>query len=521
MDKLIKIILHYGASAYGLDPFRIYQCRESVYRRYNFNHGGGFSKNKYIRIFIVIWLAYIVLKYLTLTTIQMILYQYSYLGNCTKARLNLNFLRDKMSTSEEEYDQGYVIAQRAMRWGDMIGNPFYALPGISYLIYLGLMFLNLLHFLIIPYYYKKHPMDARHIRLLLEPDHEIARVDIILREQIHFSIFSPKLKPIWETSSMDRNRLVKIHEALLTVKPELMRPVVYTREFHSTHVKLSFYGFITFIAVIVPYLVFLTHSLYRDLRHCISRNFHVREQIAFFEIATLFFSASLFIIYQALTINIDVIFHIISAADLKRDMQECIADLKALVENHSLIPKVILTTSAKRLPIGIEDEINFDFNKKLLQTYIKLRLTDEDIKGNNTYVTNELNSFLIVIATTCMGIIIAWRINSFDLVNLRISLLIYLLVLCNVTLCGCVIARARWTEVNRIGYSLLANLAIKSSELRQPISMDFIATYWIRLVRSNCLSDDRMSMVAFNLVSIDFKTLLSINLLFITLASML
>lgn len=598
IEKILKKVILYCFSVFSVDAYGIYtsnkrlksyhmiyslpEVKEMTEKRQEKNTL--LLKTTWYRLFIAYQL-YLCIKFLLLAFIELIAYQ-SYTDyevhhqSCLDRKETL-LLYQKNVTKHLYHNNNHNYSKFELyiiELGNKIGNPLQTFPGSASIIYIGFTIVNVICNTSIPIYFKIYPMDAVHLRLLLNKDIEIWRIDYLIKEKllhiiknqtIKFQTYVKEYTNIFDNNnnvnSNNYNQekklysyrlfgledLEKIIESLKLVIHE-MRPSIYDPSFHDTHVNVSAFIFVCVYLSFSPYVAVMVTTFEQEVMNCqLNNNFTKLEWFTYFEMVFSFGFASCVLSYTAIVILVNVVTQFVSVSSIIKELKACLDITRKrnfsyllkrdiCLNNHNNNEmyqklekqKIIFNKPKESIVLSLDHHKNkelinscldneLEVDRKLLKTFIKITISELDVKSNNCFISTLLNFYLSTMITSYFIMLAAGRLNRHDLYNIRLYLIYYLYLSTNLVLCCCAIAYAQWIHVSKFGYSLLAELAIKSERCDQLIWNNFIAVSWHRLICSGCLSDDRMSVNACKLFSINFKNVLSLNIVYFSLAALL
>lgn len=547
------------------DPFSVYKgtnhvSHQAKYRLYlseelrikQDDYATKFARNRNIIKNVI--LTYSMIKYTTIGIVQIMKY-----------KIVEDYKSKSSSTSNNEYknDQTFKFFDSL---GNLIGNPLSALTGISLMIYSSFIVGFAYSAAYLPYRFSYNPVNAVNLRFMLDPLREIKRIDILIRNKLDeyatfinthkfpvkenpLNLYAERLlnyKPISYRNQLniyDTNRnedeliyLDKQMEILNNERSNVwkMRPNCYSsNSYKSLHFDVIRIQIISLIlgALILSYLpkeIFLRSAIGKcqikySRDNCrIFEAFNWKDILALVEILIGIFILGVIIAFEVITI----ISNTFCQMRLIRNMRENLNDYLNDIRTFNRM-KDDLANFKRNKPTLNENEFISKFDEhlmgKMLRYLIKITLSEKDLKINAVYLTQIVESFVITFAMGLLSSLFASRLNGLDIKPIRTTVLLLTFLGANAILFTCAFVYARIIDIEKLGWSLLAQNSIRVSFENtrcNPVENDIFSTGWRKLILSEELSDKRNAVCLFGL-NINFKRILELDFLVISLMSLL
>lgn len=438
---------------------------------------------------------------------------------------------------------------------DLMGNPMRDSFGLSIFIYVILTVGIGYTIGYLPHHYSVKPMDAVNLRFMLDPSREIKRVDRVIYDSLasicasvepfecarastdcqrpvlnelppssHQLYLSGSLvsrhSPSWR-NHLNQTKLVEgIERERAFVRRQrdflmLMRPPIFSKRWCKELYRISLLLAYFILATAIPYALAVVYALIKSMyeSRCASSKkctFNAKELLSIFELL-LGMGVFLFAIHiQVHTIITNSYTQFTMARTIKRNLDLCVNELAKCNFEYE---------NGRRIGDNEQDgALDSHVDNLLFRTLVRLTVSEEELRRNAAFLSEFVSSFLAV-SMACLSIgLIAGRLDGVDLGNFRSISFISVWAATNVLITGCASIFARTLDVEKVAWSILAQSTLRitlrgSSESSR---IDFIATYWRKLVLSYGLSDFRNSVHPYGM-AITYKRVIELNFLVLTL----
>lgn len=577
LQRFIRQTIVYTLFMLDLDPFLIYKfdssnpsAQSKIHNQKVRSHNLEEFKIDYShwdkwrgrwRLVFVSLNIYFIAKFTLITIVQWVLRRYSmrvsrlgskfYLSYHNPAHHNLlhngsNYFQDQAETS--------IILDYSLWLSSSLGNPYSALYGISMFINLSLA-INLIHSIVwLPIYYKCYqPMDALHLRILLSPIREIKRIDYMIEEKLNYILFIVRLKLLTTNNltlcnqvntnyvlEQNFNELKRIAVDLKSNHIDLMRPAAFNIKFQKNHFKTVLICILLAISITIPWLFYLPRTLINSAinERCriikrFQANFNYPEQCTFkyifsaqdvwylFEVMLAVVALGFLFIIEISMILANVSSQLETVMSMKADLELCLRSLDFCESiNHD---NDLLGPPSDNLLNDKTARSELMLDSILLRTFIKIRISEEDIRKNNVFVSQWLTSLTGIIGTLLAMIILGGNVRNEhqEIKTLRMAILVWSLLVVNLTLLSCAYAFARTADIAKLAWSALAQMLIRSERRKREFYSDFIAISWCKLVDNQAVSENHNSIKLFNMMSVRYRSIIEANFVLISVVSLL
>lgn len=540
-----------------LAKYRLYLSKEL---RMDDNSKGN-VKQKVNKVKIII-LIYLVIKYTLICTIQIIRYSIS------------QDIRLKSSNEIENTDP----TLKFLDWlGNLIGNPLVALTGVSLMIYSGFIVGFVYSFGYLPYYFTYNPVDAVSLRFMLDPQREVKRVDMLIKQKLDefASFINMQRDPLRESylisyderylsnihhqanshrknnelniyqKDENENNLVFLNKQMNILNEERcriwkMRPEYYSSGSFKQLQTNVLRSCINSVIIGIIILSILPKALFYRAAHgkcqlmysreicTINEVFNWRDLLSYAELLIGIICLGIIIVFEILTIISNTFCQLRAAESMKEDLIDYLSLIRkfnSMNDEQRVINSTKMTIeNIKYEPSNQSSEhLDKQLMSKMLTYLIKLSLTEVDVRLNSIYMTQILESFLITLAMLLLSSLFANRLNGLDMRSFRTTVITGTILGLNVLLIACAFVYARVIDTEKIGWSILAQNSIRTDYLSAKFDSyhnDIFTLSWQKLILSGGLRDKRNAICVFGL-DINFKRVLELNFLVISLISLL
>lgn len=491
-------------------------------------------------------LTYIVIKYSILALAQTII--------CLSKRL---FLANNSRSSF------HSIVEIAHQTNQQLGNILESAGDIASFIFIYLTLTVLHSILYLSWSFNKYPMDALYFRLAISPVAEIRRIDLVIGEMldsteitvntsIYYSLLGPNdyhlknfidslyRRPI-DSIRDELMNLVKIIGDLRASKAS-MRPDIYNIEFLRRMSDLVMLAIVFGCLIGHRWMSHFPFDLYRysKMLTC-EEKFKITNEllcqqlnpksdadlIMFIEIFFAMFLVGYMIGMQTFQILANILVQLKSIHGMNEELDDCLITLKVANQPEYLIDHGLKSQidAAHKQYYGLTD---FDIDKKLLKTWIKLRITDDETQKNFSYVSRVFSVYMSMIIY-CVALLLLEESSlptsspkdGSALVFYKYYLFLTEWGLLNVVSLACSASYTNAKQVEKKAWSVLAQMYIRACRLNMPFDRGFLTIHWIKLVRSRRLSTNGKTVKFLNMFGITYKTVLQVNVVLLSLYGIL
>lgn len=487
-----------------------------------------------------------------------------YLINCFVQMMKYKISEDHKSKNlnvDYKQNQAYRFFDSL---GNLFGNPLSELTGVSLMVYSALIvgFVYAIGYL--PYYFSYNPADAVNLRFLLDPQREIKRIDILIRNKLdEYAMFINSRKfPLKENylnrydrrnsiyrpicfksvhytnqtkdnlTSLDRQMNVLNHERSRIWK---MRPASYDweryKELHMNIFIFQIAGWTIGITLLchIPQLIISAATvgkcqiMYSRENCTFSEVFNWRDILAFIELSIGVYCFGILIVFDIITIISNTICQLESARSIREDLSKYLNDIRTFNRKNGEKNSISYSNSELIALNEALDKFGEQLMAEMLLYLIKTTLSEVDLKSNAIYITQIVESFLITFAMGILSSLLSSRLNGLDIRIFRMGVFMATIAGANLILATSAFVYAKITDNEKIGWSILAQNSIRSSfESKEYGSSenDVFTTGWRKLILSRGLSDERNAISVFGM-KITFKRVLELNFLVISLISLI
>lgn len=472
---------------------------------------------------------------------------------------------------------------------ELLGNPLNRLMGASTFLYASLTG-NLLQCLYAfsRAHNTVEPLELTHINLFLNHRHEIKRIDLMIDEKLNalLSQIREKLNGcrdysrIFQLSRQQRQRsgqsehedensliehlnecckcldgieyqmsdeaLTELYHIIKSLKSQMntMRPAIYCPQYQLEHsvtfLKILFYVvlFLILPILIVPIQLYINSIKSRCFMYnlkpdeCNLRNtFTLQDVLTCIDVNLCMFMITLTFVAQIILIVGSVKSQSISLHSLKLDLEDCLSKLQI---KNSLTSKDedsgrnlnSRQDSCKPSEKKYYEQLKRDTDTILLRTFMKLIMTEDDVRSSSHFISKTLDTFLFSMGFSLILSLICGKLEfnnliSFEIQFLRSSLVIWLLIMSNLVLLYCAIHHSNTIKLDKLIWSVIGQMIASANRSKQAYNRDLIGSYWSKVAHGHSINDARNSVLFFRIMSIDFKRLLELNFIFISMASLM
>lgn len=452
----------------------------------------------------------------------------------------------------------------------LIGNPMSQLAGVSVFLYSSICFALFSVYFWIPYSHKKIPFEFNHVNLLLDCEREVKRIDLIIEIKLNqifkqVDCFSSAMFN-FSTKCQDHhlsnyhcgtylNGNGSMNDLKLILKQiklgaHSIRPAIYQAENHLRHASWIMTVIIILICVfIVPASLIVPPMLLEGaiesncLKYMIINNLDVNnykddcnyEQVFVWQ--DILFCVELMIAMLVICWNfmsivmeiLDAIYtQIISARDIENDLDQCIRELSLIRVSQNLLKyKKDGRISFEKMIVEPSERAQYSYSLsyKLLKTLIKFNIVDEDGKSNanliSRLVTIYLNTIGLCLILSLIGGTIENREPGYDVKIVRNYVIFWLLAQANLLIVSCAHLQAEEMKLTKLIFSVTSRLLIGGNfESRNAID-SYIVSSWTKLAQGRSSYDTINTIQFLNMVRIDYKKLLELDFVFVSVAALL
>lgn len=439
-----------------------------------------------------------------------------------------------------------------------LGDCLLATPDLSILVHGFIGAFSLIVICFLPYYYAKRPIDLLPVRFFLKPYHEIRRIDTTIEAKFdfiqNFLIFRSQMSGSMATQTYNndetfihRKRLPSLNNLLTSsnlFEPLKTESSIYRLDFDRIANQLrsldalrhyrwqfrpAFYsldnyeGIASTFARLMAlfYLMNIMNSLiiwpllYQFLTSQICAKKKIMADQCTFRSA--FGYLEIFDICQVIYLLLQMFCHystmnimIVVMAKYQFDMIDTLkSDLEESLDKLRHINKYSERYKKRR-----EDFVD----NLLTETLIKQQLFEDHMEQSIDFLTECLTVIMInnVIAVTMSSIYKTLKLSFSNLDNVLFivvwAYLDYLLLICAIFL-------AKLNEIKKLDYSILAETYQHAIQSNLASPNDSLAALWRRIV-FNFRVEERFSISPFG-IKLNYQTMLSINFVLISLASVI
>lgn len=427
---------------------------------------------------------------------------------------------------------------------DLLGNPFSSMSGTAMMFDICLAGSVFYVYIILPRIYRHVLIDSPHLRFMLNPSHEIRRIDLMIEQY---------LKQISMESSNNKLVMAQLKQ-IFTLRPINSTVNWYRRLYKQAIVMTTS----MFMGILISDL-FGYNYLYQllkgnlcksnNLSHCnYSDVFSIQHSIGFLELILGRWAGVVISVFFLVNIAVNLTCQVSMARSVKRELCQCLEVISNVIDrvrnSHSYFVDCKQIQSASymremhlqdlhdtpRYASVLEDkgqQLNVELS--LLRTFVKVVVTCDEIKKIANNVRQFVESVSILASCVIGAIFVVSLTAGFE--TKLIPLIWYAIVWIglNLILIGCAFVHSHSIEPEKIAWSILAELRIYqdlASQIRELSSyqmssglLDLLARRWYKLVGGYSLSDRGYSINPYGF-RITFRQVIRMNFFVISLVSL-
>lgn len=499
---------------------------------------------KKLRRLMLVFVGYVIVKYLIMTFIQTINLYHTANTNCWTT----NFLREFDWLEKNSFVAFYKLM------GPILGNPLKFVPGVSIFTYILTIVSMIYYLILLPNSYKLKPFDSVNVRFLLDPMREINRIDMVIKETLHEFLLS--IKPIQNDGNSTNNNNLNnlsvrsryngynsarresimrqvIFEQLKQVPT--LRPAAYSLDCFSllflwvilfSIVNFS-YSSSSFIAVILIYFDELQYHCSEPKKCQIYDVLSIQDLQALGELFLIFFILWFLINVQVIFVVINQATQLLMAKKINQDLSFC----RKILINCSFAMANDQIEQFKLVRQSFIQSRSHYMERNLLRALVKLQLTNADMRKNSLIVSRIIESVVFILGICLIAILVAERLNANEVrLFLNLNALAFWTAT-NLLLFGCAYVTAQSSKVEKLAWSILAQLCFNHRAAQRHNGLtqlagarlnpnDLIIKRWRHYVCDHYLSDARNSVQILSR-SLTYRTALELNFYIISLVLLL
>lgn len=438
-------------------------------------------------------------------------------------------------------------------------------PGISLGTYI-VLFASITYVIVyMPYYYSTKPMDCVYLRIGIDFHRERTRIDLVIKEQMESLLMAIETNRIFNSSRMiqRQQKLPLCESAACTYRQRLrlqpfrtmtrnvprkhpiafefhpsLRPASYTVEYYKRIWHLVTISGLTVVPGLVLFastILFYSFSWTTQIKchlngtnPCKFASARTKLEIySLFELACVVFWFGLMLVTSTLSTIVSLIAQLDSIDEMKSDLNDLLSALRLISLAHrksddgthsmsSDLDKKILRAVMTKEPY-LQDA--------LLQILVKTRVNLNEFMTQAEFLSNEVSSFLFYFGSSIVVIIVVSKMDGPHIAFMQTTIFIFLWICSNLMLIACAHMYSEICKLQRIGWSIMAQLSEKlaleicsTSEISNAIIAQ-LAMNWERTVRDDRFADVRNSVRPFG-VSLTYKQMLQLNFYITSLAAL-
>lgn len=485
---------------------------------------------------------YLSVKFLSLIVIQMIAHSFV-------MRLNKlsNHLKSQDTSELIEYYKSMI--EQLYQFQDLLGNPFSIRMEFSMIILMSTLIIIFRGIFIMPYLYRIDPIDSANIRSMLDLKTEMLRIDMLIEQHIDGLL-----------SESSNNESVSAQLQQITH----MRPSTFDVKHYVRFYQLFlFHMSICFLGEAIHW-TFLIVSLYLVVRdRCrlllgtlggacyIWTIFNWREWIAFFDITIGHILMNIEWCFLLSTMSFEFACQFFLVLGIRDDLIKCIATLqnennrsrtnqkssddesdagdRPISYHHkiTLVPSLVKLDKTVSCLSASPRVCEKNVVQTLLQTYIKLVLSIEEMRRTSLFLNQVAKSFLIFAGSIALPISMIIHRGNYKTIFTQLATLIAGYCLANLIFTFGAYVYSLICKQEKMAWAILAELSIYRANHKQMnlsdadcALFDLITTKWLRYVHNQNLSTKQNTVSMFGL-KVNYGTVLSLNFAILTLVSVI
>lgn len=169
---------------------------------------------------------------------------------------------------------------------------------------------------------------------------------------------------------------------------------------------------------------------------------------------------------------------------------------------------------------NVQETKNMVFDTLLLRILVKLKVCENEFKKNTAFITEIIQSFLCMMGTVIFVTLLAGRFHGETIGLLKQNALIFAWVANNILLIIWSHTFARTVKLEKISWSLLAQIQVRLKQTNRNCMKDFVSMSWQKEITGGSLSDSRNSVRPFGM-SITYERAIEFNFVVVSLASLM
>lgn len=440
-------------------------------------------------------------------------------------------------------DTRLTLALKRYKLYYIFDNILSDIPGMSMAIHLVLLISIAYVVIFMTYHYRIKPMDAIDLRIMMKPQRERTRIDLLIRQQIE-----SHMNQVFAPDEIANSKSVQTQRAELSPKclaqrewviaerggragfvfDPALRPVRYSADYPEqawraivrTSINVALTALI-FGGFVESYLI--GWSL--DLK-CRSKG--LNQQCSFPADFTWFEIYSLFELLLAMN-TYGLMFSVAAVSILShlRSQLVIIEEMKSDLNN--LLNALKLIHCRRYLSfhhIGLMMEISRHephLSDALLKTLIKSRINLGELRAQADFITEQVSSFMIFFGSSLVFSLTLVKMEGPYMEDFRNNLIRFLWIAPNPMLFLCARQYSKASKLQIIGDSILAQLHSADGSSYQTLfgstfGQDLLVS-WHKFIEFDSLSDLRNSIRPFGL-NLSFKQIFQINFYVTSLAAL-
>lgn len=320
----------------------------------------------------------------------------------------------------------------------------------------------------------------------------------------------------------------------LQAKASTLRPTIYQPENHARHSRIAFTALIIIIAVLVgPNIITIPKMILRGAinskcskyiienhldSHTLKCNFRdvFSWQDILFAIEMLVASIAIGMnLFGIVLLVLDGVYtQVLSIKKIGKDLDICIGCLDNF---HS----ISCTGYSKQTA----DQDSSFLNYKLIETFLKFTILEEDGNSNRNTIARTLNIYLITYGP-CLGLSLvggamADQEKEIDMKFVQLFMMSWLLFQQNLVIFCCAHLQSEEMKLNRQIFSITSRLLIGGKYSHKNVIDSYVISNWMKLAQGRSMFRSINTIRLFGITTIDYEKLLGLNFVFLSLAALL
>lgn len=399
-----------------------------------------------------------------------------------------------------------------------------------------------------PYYYSIKPSEAINLRFGYDPRHEMKRMDLLLRRQLEshlLSVVSYKISiPLLSWTKQAACSGVDIEKSKHQVVKELLFETVsrqqrscqkgrvqfsfdpvlrsfrYSPKYHKLNWRTTYRCTAIVCAIMVPFgLMIQTYIVgwslemkckNRGVERCTLINALTKlELYSIFELLCVMYSFGTALAVSITTILVHFGSQTIIVDEIRSDLSDLLAALRLLndFQVKQLEPQSAHETNDK----SILGEKRQYLNDALLKMLVKTKTSLDEFRAQAEYISEQVSSIIVFFGSSLVMQLTVGLLNGPDIRDLRLNVIWFMWISANAILFLCAYQYSKITMVQKIGWSILAQLLPGPVEEPELFYLDPLVSGWLRFIGQGAFTDVRNSIRPFLGVSLTFRQIIQLN----------